>query len=342
MNSLIDLTARRQYSSADPGTNNLSYSVYGISLHSEIPLSLPQQSGPGLRDIELWSGSPVFFAEAIADLELQSRSEWYQHAVLNDGSNYVRWRGLGEFLVSPAGDRITCGRAAEATTEAFQVYLLGQALSFALVKTGFEPLHATAIEVDGEAVVLLGDSGFGKSSLAACFLAAGHPLLTDDLLLLQLSVDTFEAYPGPPRIKLFPSVARHWLPRASPGVPMNAETEKLVIALGNHESCRFPLPLRAIYFLAAPHETRHARNIHIETLSRRDAFLALLANTFNYIIVDRSRLQRQVKETTKLVNQIAVKKLFYPRLLNRLTSVRGAILSDLNSIPPFIQEHSLV
>ena len=52
------------------------------------------------------------------------------------------------------------------------------------------------------AVAFLGDSGFGKSSLAAYLLSAGDRLVTDDLLLLQES-EGFLAYPGPPRIKLF-------------------------------------------------------------------------------------------------------------------------------------------
>src|SRR5205823_339252 len=131
------------------------------------------------------AGSPAMFSQAIGGLDLQSRSDWYHYAHLEDRSSYVRWIGLGEFLVSSDGRRITCAPAPESSIESFQVYLLGQALSFALVKRGFEPLHATAIAVDGEAIALLGKSGFGKSTLAACFLAADHRLLTDDLLLLQ-------------------------------------------------------------------------------------------------------------------------------------------------------------
>ena len=52
-----------------------------------------------------------------------------------------------------------------------------------------------------QAVAFLGDNAFGKSSLAACFLAAGARLLTDDLLVLHESSDRVLAYPGPPRIK---------------------------------------------------------------------------------------------------------------------------------------------
>ena len=48
--------------------------------------------------------------------------------------------------------------------------MLGQALSFALVKQGFEPLHATVAVVDDEAVAFLGHNAFGKSTLtgASC------------------------------------------------------------------------------------------------------------------------------------------------------------------------------
>ena len=55
------------------------------------------------------------------------------------------------------------------------------------MKSGFEPLHATVVVVSGEAVAFLGESGYGKSSLAASFLDSGHQLLTDDLLILRAS-----------------------------------------------------------------------------------------------------------------------------------------------------------
>jgi hypothetical protein len=85
------------------------------------------------------------------------------------------------------------------------VYLLGQALSYALVKLGFEPLHATAIVVNGEAAVLLGSSGFVKSSLAACFLEDGHRLLTDDLLILLRTRRGSWPTPGRRASNSFPS-----------------------------------------------------------------------------------------------------------------------------------------
>jgi hypothetical protein len=316
-------------SEAIAGEPHFSYHVYGVSLHSEFMLSLPEETIPGLMEIEIRAGSPSMLAEVIRGVTLQHRSDWYHYARLQDGSSYVKWDGLGEFLVSSDGRRIICAHDTSAPMESFQVYLLGQALGFALVKSGFEPLHATAIDIGGEAIALLGASGFGKSSLAACFLAGGYSLLTDDLLLLRPGSQGVDAYPGPPRIKLFPRMARRFLGPKANGVPMNWGTDKMVVALDQRQIRQAPALLRAVYAITPPHETRGLRDITIEPLSEQGAFMALVANTFNCLLVDPERLQRQVSETSRLLGSVPVKKLTYPRKLKDLPSVREAILSDV-------------
>ncbi len=307
------------------------YGVYGISLRSEVPLSLPEAEEPNLLEIGLSVGQPSMFSKVVDGATLRpTPTAWYRHAHLRDGSTYLRWDGLAEFLVSADGFRITFGWIGAASWEAFQVYLLGQALSFALVKRGHEPLHATSVVVDGRAVVFLGRSGFGKSSLAACFLRAGHQLLTDDLLMLREGPEGFTAYPGPPRIKLFPDMARRHLGERATGPPMNLKTEKRVIALEPHERCVTPVPLGAIYALASPREVARKQRVRIESLSSRQAFVTLVANTFNYLIVGSDRLERQFHETGRLAAVAPVKKLIYPRRHGALPMVREAVLADLS------------
>lgn len=308
------------------------YFVYGITLHSEIPLALPEQ-GPGeLGQIELRIAPASYFSEATHSLPLHPDSEsFYQTRFLPDGATYVRWEGVGEFLISPDGRVITGRQFDEAHEESFQVYLLGQALSYALVKQGFEPLHATAIVVDGSAAVLLGSSGFGKSSLAACFLNAGHRLLTDDLLILLPTGRGVTAYPGPPRIKLFPQLARRFLHPVSRGVAMNLGTEKLVLPLDRSRSALAPVPLKGIYALQPPRSTVRRHAIRITGLPPRESFLALVKNTFNYRIVNPARLERQFEAATRVASVMTVKNISYPRILGRLAAVRDALLADLNS-----------
>lgn len=254
---------------------------------------------------------------------------WYQYTALGDGSTYVRWDTVGEFLVAPDGRRVVCRRARRCSNESFQVYLLGQALSFALVKQRFEPLHATGVVVDGEGIAFLGGSGFGKSTLAAGFLAAGHRLLTDDQLILHESAGRLLAYPGPARIKLFPGVVRRFLGTDADGPAMNSGTRKLILRLPERCACAAAVPLKTIYCLAAPRDACRQQQIGAQALSARDAFVELIGNAFNRQLVGRTRLARQFAVMTRFTDLISVKKLVYPRTLDRLEEVREYVLDDL-------------
>jgi hypothetical protein len=296
-----------------------------------MPLPGPEITSGGQVAMELWSGPASLFSRARREAVIcQDQKEWFSRAGLPDGSDYLRWSGLFEFLVSADGRRIACRELNGASPESFQTYLLGQVLSFALLKQGFEPLHATSVVIDEEAVAFLGNCGYGKSSLGAAFLQEGYPLLTDDLLVLKEKGDRFVAYPGPPRIKLFPEIAGNVLGDRVTGTPMNNDTSKLVIPLGPDEAvspeCAFPL--RAIYILRPP-ASLHSPRIVIRQLSPRRAFLALVKNTFNAIVVDPERLKRQFVLAGRLATTVPVKSLSYPRRLKRLPAVREAVRSDL-------------
>jgi hypothetical protein len=185
--------------------------------------------------------------------------------------------------------------------------------------------------VNGQAIAFLGKSGFGKSSMAACFLAVGHKLLTDDLLLLRRSASGLRAYPGPPRIKLFPAMASRFLGGRVAGIPMNPETKKLVLPLLPEQFCSKPVPLKTIYVLQSPREPRRREGIHLTSLDPRQAFLELLKNTFNYLHVPPDRLQRQFTEASSLANSVRFTKLCHSRVAGNLPAVRDAILADVSN-----------
>ena len=177
------------------------YVLYGISLRSEWPLPYANGTDPVLPLVELLERPGAFFSAASSEADRQAPgSQWAHYAALPDGAEYLRWTGLFEFLVSPDGRQISGRPLPGATPEAFHTYLLGQVLSHTLIKLGFEPLHATVVAVDGQAVGFLGDTGRGKSTLAAAFLSAGARLLTDDLLVLRGS-SCFLRWPIAPSLR---------------------------------------------------------------------------------------------------------------------------------------------
>src|SRR5205814_176172 len=107
--------------------------VYGIAVVSDAPLALPDYSEGVVGRVEYVSAPASVFQTAMQGVTFDPQSDsWYRYAFLRDGSTYVRWDTVGEFLVAADGRRITCRRADVSGDESFQVYMLGQALSFAL------------------------------------------------------------------------------------------------------------------------------------------------------------------------------------------------------------------
>jgi hypothetical protein len=305
------------------------YGVYGVRVLSDSLLDLPEYTDDGLACVECVAGDSQVFADALQGASFRSRpGAWYRYAFLEDGSSYVRWDAVGEFLVSPDGRRIVCRAEEKVSSESLEVYLLGQALSFALVKQHLEPLHATTVIVDGKAVAFLGSNAFGKSSLAASFLAAGFRLLTDDLLIVRDSSRGVLAYPGPPRIKLFSKVAARVLGENATGPVMNADTDKRVLRLDARQTCSEPVVLQAIYAVTAPRDACRELEVRIRPLPPREAFVALIKGAFNRRLVTAGRLERQFEMMAQLAGCVPVRTLAYPRAIDRLPEVRAAVLAD--------------
>jgi len=304
------------------------YTVYGINVESDVPLSLISGANPGTLTISLVSADAGYFAGKLRNIPLVDTDvDWFKLAYLPDGSIYVRWEQWFHFLIAPDGGRIAHGLFADAPAESFQAYLLSQALSFALVKMGREPLHATCVERNGFGVGFMGGSGLGKSTLAACFLAAGCRLLTDDVLVV--SPVTALAEPGPQRIKLLPEIAERFLGPARHGVAMNPASEKIIVALGPESCCSHAVPLARLYLLCDWAESEFDSLPGAERLSKQDAVIRLVGGTFNRRIHGRERLERQFAWFTRLGGTLPVWRLTYPRELSRIAEVRDYVLAEL-------------
>lgn len=307
-----------------------AFRLYGLCVGSQWRLPYCEGSDADTPEVELVAGPAWFFEEASREAARQpTAADWFQHACLHDGSHYLRWSELFEFLVSADGHRIVGRPLTDVALEALHTYLLGVVLSFSLVKRGLDPLHATAVVVDGGAVGFLGDTGYGKSSLGAAFLQAGYPMLTDDLLVLRHDGHGFSAYSGPPRIKLFPEIAKRMLGEHVMGIPMNPLTRKLIIPLDRHQSHQAPTPLKALYVLPRPSAGAGSRRLTLRRLSQRGAFLALLKSAFNDEVVEPERLRHQFLLCTRIASAVPITLLSHPRSLASLPSVREAILADI-------------
>jgi hypothetical protein len=302
------------------------YSVYGVEVTSDWPLAFPPSTGRGaqLAEVDFVEGTDEDFSEAAA---FRSRPEpWFTSHVFPNRSAYARWSGLYEFRIDADGSRVACRALDGCDPLVLQNYLFGQALAFALVQQGLEPLHAAAVRVDDGAVGFLGDCTFGKSTLLASFLQAGHRALTDDLLMLVNREGGPVALPGSGRIKLQPDSARTFLDEAAQGEPLNGGTLKRSFSVDAAQLQRTELPLTHLFVLPTPDERKRITSIGIEPLSRAGLFHEILKNSFNVEILTPERLARQFAHAATLAATVDGFLLKYPDGMHHLSLVRQSIV----------------
>jgi hypothetical protein len=302
------------------------YRLYGLTLECDFALACPRVPPDIAPDVRLKRAAAARFEAIRAQAGIPPRSaRWFECVRLEDGATDLRWAKLFEFLIAPDARTIECRPLEQATHHSLTTYLLGQVLSFSLLSSGYDPLHATAVVIDGAAVAFLGDCGDGKSTLGAALVARGFPLLTDDVLALKFDGERFLACAGPARIKLFPTVARSLLGRSGTQ-RLNPGTRKLVLPLSNRHASSDAVPLAALYVLGQARSRRLAR-VTLTPLTGQRAFLQVIRAAFNLIAVDRSRLEKQFGMAADLAKAVPVTRLSYPRTLSRLDDVCEAILA---------------
>jgi hypothetical protein len=307
----------------------LAYEIYGLLVRSEWPLrGLPTASGSDV-DVEIRRGSPAFLRTAASEAGPRMWDDgWFRHGFLGDGSVYLCWRGLFEFVISSDGHTIRGRLLPAGTLEAFQVYLLGQALSFSLIRLGFEPLHVTAVAFDEGTVAFTGEPGLGKSTLAAACLAGGARLVTDDVAVIVPGSDPPLVHPGPRRIKLFPKVANRLVPDLSPEAQLNDLTPKLILSVPGALVVHSPTPLSLLYDL----RRTTAQQVTSRALTPRAAFLAITRAAFNVMLTDAHRRENQVRFAADLVGRLPIRSLTYRRDIRAIGQAVERVRADIRRL----------
>jgi len=171
------------------------HSAFALTIASDIPLhDLPPGSGDA--DVVVRIGS---VAEPRPEVET-----WVVSASPGEAHGWAA--GAGAFRVR-GGSEITIDPPADADERALRLAIVGPLLGVILAQRGRFVLHASTVAIDGRAVAFAGPSGRGKSTLVAALTRAGHPLIADDMTVIDTAPLTPVVQPGFPRVKLWPDSA---------------------------------------------------------------------------------------------------------------------------------------
>jgi len=249
----------------------------------------------------------------------------------------LAYPGIGRFAVSNDGREVAILSREEEADDLVHAYVQGPIQAFAWQLQGMGVLHGNAIAVEGQALAFVAHAGTGKSTLAAFWVAAGHPFVADDLVPVDLRDGLLVVLPGPPYMKLWPQAITQTFggdpdrfPRLFP--LSNPDCEKRFVALDEIGApfVQELLPLRAVYFLQRdPGTDNDPPEIRIEPIPPSKAVISLITHTFAVGLIDSAQQMHWLDIYSRLAAHLPVRRLIYPGGLDHLPRVREAILRDL-------------
>lgn len=238
-----------------------SYRAYGLGIHCDF--QLPEfVAADGNCDVVIRLDPNEPPADMLAE---------EPHVEFRAGEAILAFQHVGVFRVRD-GREISVNPAPGADLSLVRLYLVGKVLATLLYQRGLLVLHASAVEVDGQAVCFMGTSYFGKSSLAASLHRCGHKIVADDVTAVDLRSTQPLAIPAFPQLKVDPQVARS----------LGYDTESLVLLhpLEPRRGLRLidsfavtPLPLGLVYLLGSDVAA-------LQPLGPQDILVELVRNSF--------------------------------------------------------------
>jgi hypothetical protein len=247
--------------------------------------------------------------------------DWMQFFRVGRGY-LLRFPDLADFSLSADGDMVICVPVPGVSQPTLEHLYLNQVLPLALGKQGGMVFHGSAVVMDGGAVVFLGSSGRGKSTLAAAFATQGRAFLTDDALVLDASSGRYTVQPSHASIRLWDDSRESLLAGNTALAPAVDYTSKARLLAGpGLVHCDEPRDLLTAYVLG----DGSAKDIVLRRLSEAEALIAWTKHSFVLDIEDRAVVQQHFERVAPLAERVTCFSLDYPRCYDALGKVLAAL-----------------
>jgi hypothetical protein len=306
---------------AAPGSH---YRFFDLNLNSE--LELPELShGTASAAAASAAACTVSIALASGPLAPEFRLQW-QHAADRPGepggplsapvgaATLLRFSGLADFLVDPERLRVHCLPVPALPRPTLRHLLLDQVLPRLVGQTGRLVLHASAVALPAGAMVFVGRSGWGKSTLAAGFEPPARPFVDDSVLLIPGDSGGVRAVASYPGSRLWPDAVEALFPEHAGGQAFACYSSKRRVDFpAGQAALPASLPLRALFLLNDP-VAAPAADIVIEPVAGAATLMELLRRCFLLDPGDPVVARRLWQTSGDLLRTgVPVAKLAYPR-----------------------------
>ncbi len=203
------------------------------------------------------------------------------------------------------------------------------ALAVLLFQRGFFLLHASAVNIGDAVIAFAGETGAGKSTTAAAFVALGARNIADDVVAVKLD-DLPLVYPVLPQLKLLPDAVERLGLAGKSLVQFQAKQ----IYRPNQSFESDPLPLRALYLLERGDTTQIERLTGAQTLVEvfPHSYVARLRRLYGINFTEATQTTAQhFHLITRLMTQVPIYRLRRSFAPDELAALPQIILADLRN-----------
>ncbi len=242
----------------------------------------------------------------------------------------LRFTNIADFYLW--SDRIVCHLTNSAYELMVELCFLGTVMACWFELQGVLALHAAASIINGQAVAFLSSNKGGKTSLAATMIQQGYPLLTDDILLVELQNGRPMARSGYPQMRMWPEQAGLIFGDGQAFSAVHPYLDKQRIPIDFEKSGLFQagrFPLVRCYIPDRYEPDNNQAGIRITPISTVESVLMLAGFSFLYWLVDQLGLQpNRLKTFSQIGQHISIRRLTYPSGVEHLRAVCRAIVAD--------------
>jgi len=233
-----------------------------------------------------------------------------------------------EFLIAPDG-MIACAPAPGVGEAFVRQLLLGQVLPRCLAHAGELVLHASAVTLpDGRTVAFVGESGYGKSTLAFYCRRSGARLIDDDCVLLKFREGGVGVSGGVPTVRLNADTMAALDCDPDAFFPVSNLSNKRQMRLADDPSREGASPsLDTLFLLDAPAGDPASATVSIAPARGQAAVMAAVRSAFNLDPASHDTMARSFRQVSRLLGAgLPVYHLRYPRDHALLPRVWQALL----------------
>lgn len=218
--------------------------------------------------------------------------------------------GIAKYFVTE-GNEIIIEPYDGALFEEVKLYLLGSCMGALLYQRRILPLHGSCININGQGVLITGDSGAGKSTIGRAILNNGYKMVTDDVAAISLKDDNKPiVYPSYPSQKLWEDAIERIEGNLKIKSLNRISNELNKYSVANHDLFyRKPIELKIICEIIPS----SVNKVEIEEVKGINKLNIIIKNTYRrFMIKGFGCREWHFKECSAIANEVSVYKIERP------------------------------